>query len=53
MLLEYMIILMSTDPLQDARDSALNKTKLKHREESKAMEEASKQRSKEEGKRNK
>lgn len=29
MLLEYMLILMSTDTLQDARDSVLNKTKLK------------------------
>ena len=29
MLLEYMLILMRTDTLQDARDSVLNKTKLK------------------------
>lgn len=35
MLLEYMLILMSTDTLQDARDSVLNKTKLKKVQERK------------------
>lgn len=35
MLLEYMLILMSTDTLQDTRDSVLNKTKLKKVQERK------------------
>lgn len=49
----HMIILRAPGTRQDARDSVLNKTKWKYREEGKTMEEASKKGSKEEEKRNK